>query len=314
MGRSIGNPPDELTWSPDGKHLTYLDGGELIDLDPGTGKPHVLVSRAKLATLMRGQSLGDRTATIASATRWPATSGRRTQRTSCSTPTAGCGSTICATAQESRSALPALAPATIPSSRPTAKRSPSFATTASPCISLREPGTPAIVVAPSPNAAILNGEVDWVYEEELETRSNYFWSPDSTRLAYLQMNESEVPQYPIEDWIPTHALVDAQRYPQPGDPNPDVRVGVVNAWAARRCGSSFPFSPARITFPASAGPTARTLWIETLTRDHKHRDIYLADPDTGQSHPSPPVERRQVHRRQLRRLGAATADRAHQLG
>ena len=29
----------------------------------------------------------------------------------------------------------------------------------------------------------------------------------------------------------------------------------------------------------------RTLWIETVTRDHKHRDIYLADPDTGQAHP-----------------------------
>jgi dipeptidyl-peptidase-4 len=27
------------------------------------------------------------------------------------------------------------------------------------------------------------------------------------------------------------------------------------------------------------------LWIETVTRDHKHRDIYLADPETGQSHP-----------------------------
>ena len=46
-----GAPPEGLTWSPDGKHLTYLDGGELIDLDPGTGRPHVLVSRAKLAAL-----------------------------------------------------------------------------------------------------------------------------------------------------------------------------------------------------------------------------------------------------------------------
>ena len=53
-GRSLGNPPGALTWSPDGKHLTYLDGGQLIDLDPGTGKPHVFVSRAKLATLMEG--------------------------------------------------------------------------------------------------------------------------------------------------------------------------------------------------------------------------------------------------------------------
>ena len=37
---------------------------------------------------------------------------------------------------------------------------------------------------------MLNGEVDWVYEEELDVRSNYFWSPDSKNLAYLQMNET----------------------------------------------------------------------------------------------------------------------------
>ena len=43
------------------------------------------------------------------------------------------------------------------------------------------------------------------------------------------MNEAEVPEYPVTDWIPTHATVDAQRYPQPGDPNPEVRVGVVSA-------------------------------------------------------------------------------------
>jgi len=80
-------------------------------------------------------------------------------------------------------------------------------------------------VAPAPNPTTLNGEVDWVYEEELDVRSNYFWSPDSKNLAYLQMNESAVPEYPIADWIPTHAKVDLQRYPQPSDPNPDV------AWA-----------------------------------------------------------------------------------
>ena len=41
-GPLIGTPPRGITWSPDGKHLTYLDGGELIDLAPGSGKPHVL--------------------------------------------------------------------------------------------------------------------------------------------------------------------------------------------------------------------------------------------------------------------------------
>src|SRR6202041_2694088 len=74
----------------------------------------------------------------------------------------------------------------------------------------------------SQSDAILDGEVDWVYEEELEVRSNYFWSPDSRRIAYLQMNETPVPEYPIEDWIPTHVTRDRQRYPQRGGLN---RVG-----------------------------------------------------------------------------------------
>ena len=71
---------------------------------------------------------------------------------------------------------------------------------------------------------LLNGEVDWVYEEELYTRSNYFWSPDGKQIAFLQMNEKEVPTYPITDWMPTHATVDQEKYPQPGDPNPIVRL------------------------------------------------------------------------------------------
>jgi len=37
-GPMIGNPPGELNWSPDGQHLSYMDGGELVDLDPATGK------------------------------------------------------------------------------------------------------------------------------------------------------------------------------------------------------------------------------------------------------------------------------------
>ena len=38
---------------------------------------------------------------------------------------------------------------------------------------------------------LLNGEVDWVYKEELYSRSNYFWSPDGHSIAFLQMNEKD---------------------------------------------------------------------------------------------------------------------------
>jgi dipeptidyl-peptidase-4 len=151
-------------------------------------------------------------------------------------------------------------------------------------IRLHDPGTPIVPLAPSPNEAILNGKVDWVYEEELDTRSNYFWSPDSSHLAYLQMNESEVPAYPIEDWLPVHARVEAQYYPQAGDPNPDVRIGVVPEQGGKTIWVKLPIEAGRDYIPRFGWADRHTLWIETVTRDHKHRDIYLADSETGQAH------------------------------
>ena len=122
-----------------------------------------------------------------------------------------------------------------------------------------------------------------MYEEELDTRSNYFWSPDSSHLAFLQMNETAVPSYPIEDWLPTHASVEAQRYPQPGDANPDVRVGVVPEQGGRTVWVKLPMQPGNDYIPRFGWADRRTLWIETITRDHKHRNIYLADPESGQA-------------------------------
>jgi dipeptidyl-peptidase-4 len=98
------------------------------------------------------------------------------------------------------------------------------------------------------------------------------------------MNENEVPEYPITDWIPTHAKVNSQRFPQPGDPNPDVRVGVVGANGGKTMWVRLPIHAGQDYIPRFGWVDRKTLWIETVTRDHKHRDIYFADTATGQSH------------------------------
>ena len=60
-------------------------------------------------------------------------------------------------------------------------------------------------------------------------RSNYFWSPDSKEIVFLHMDETKVPTYPITDWMPTHPNVENEKYPKVGDPNPVVKLGVVDA-------------------------------------------------------------------------------------
>ena len=95
------------------------------------------------------------------------------------------------------------------------------------------------------------------------------------RLAYLQMDETAVPEYPITDWIPTHATVDMQHYPQPGDANPTVRVGVVSASGGATVWVVLPIRAGQDYIPRFGWVDAKTLWVETLTRDHKHRIFTL---------------------------------------
>lgn len=77
---------------------------------------------------------------------------------------------------------------------------------------------------------VLNGKLDWVYEEELANRKSgrsYEWSPDGKAIAYLTLDQTRVPVYPIVDYLPTNGKLRSQRYPKAGDPNPIPSVHVV---------------------------------------------------------------------------------------
>src|SRR5687768_4785889 len=84
------------------------------------------------------------------------------------------------------------------------------------------------------SAKILNGRLDWVYQEELYGRGNfgaYWWSPDSKTIAFLRFDETPVPEFTVVDHIPLYQNVEVTPYPKAGAPNPSVKLGVVNAAA-----------------------------------------------------------------------------------
>ena len=74
-----------------------------------------------------------------------------------------------------------------------------------------------------------NGGLDWVYPEELELGTAYWWAPDSSAIAYLQFNVSGEPLYPHADLLGSRAVLEPQRYPQAGEKNAVIRVGVIPA-------------------------------------------------------------------------------------
>ncbi len=288
-GPLIGKPPDELTWSPDGKHLTYLDGRQLMDVDPATGRTHVLVSAAKLAPLQSAKGSerdrDHRERYNMASYLWAPDSKHllfdSNGRLWLYDLKNGIGFEM-GFAGTASGDDPKFSP---DSTNISFVRDHTLAV-----VRMRDPGTPtaALLPAPSPpndnSPTTLNGEVDWVYEEELDVRSNYFWSPDSKNVAYLQMIETQVPQYPLTDWIPSHSLVDWQRYPQPGDPNPEVRVGVISAKGGKTAWVKLPIQQGDDYIPRFGWVDAKTLWIETLSRDHKHRAVFFADAAGGDAH------------------------------
>lgn len=75
---------------------------------------------------------------------------------------------------------------------------------------------------------IINGTFDWVYEEELDLRDGWRWSPDSRSIAYWQLDTDGVPDYyMINNTDSLYPKIITIQYPVAGQTNSAGRVGVV---------------------------------------------------------------------------------------
>jgi dipeptidyl-peptidase-4 len=129
---------------------------------------------------------------------------------------------------------------------------------------------------------LFNGDIDWVYAEELAVRSNYFWSPDSKEIVFLHMDETAVPTYPIPDLLPTHPTVYNEKYPKVGDPNPIVKLGVLGADKGKVHWISLTGSD-DIYIPRFGWLRNGVIWAQVLNRAQDKLDLYLVDAKSGKS-------------------------------
>jgi len=135
---------------------------------------------------------------------------------------------------------------------------------------------------------LLNGKLDWLYQEEIYGRGRfrgYWWSPDSARIAFLQLDERPVPEYTIADDIPYRQNLEVTDYPKAGDPNPLARLAVVPA-----AGGKVAWIDARDYVPADTlivdvdwAPTTGTVVYQVQDREQTWLDLNTADPASGRS-------------------------------
>ena len=134
---------------------------------------------------------------------------------------------------------------------------------------------------------VYNGWASWVYYEEiLGRRSRYaafYWSPNSEKIAFLRFDDSKVPEFPLYRADGVHGELEIAHYPKPGDPNPDVKLGIVDlqknktVWVDAK-GDSKQY----IAWPFWT-PDSKQLFFQWLNRDQNNLIIYAANPETGQT-------------------------------
>lgn len=131
--------------------------------------------------------------------------------------------------------------------------------------------------------AVRMGDLDWLYPEELDCTTAYWWSPDSSKIAYYKMDERAVERYPIMEMSSGAGAIAYTRFPEAGKANPDVHVGVVpveggeTTWMDTGEDSDV-YLPRVVWLPDS-----RRVAIERLNRAQTRLDLLFCDASTGGS-------------------------------
>ena len=126
-----------------------------------------------------------------------------------------------------------------------------------------------------------NGRFGWVYEEEFGLAQAWEWSPDSKYIAYWQTDERDVHIFQMTNYKGHHPEYEKIPYPQVGDKNPSVKIGIVNVettekrWMDKPDGGYIP----RIYWTSQEGQLA----MVHLNRAQNHLKLFFSDAQTGNS-------------------------------
>lgn len=132
--------------------------------------------------------------------------------------------------------------------------------------------------------AVYSGYAAWVYYEEILGRGSryraFWWSPDGRFLAFYRFDESRVPLFPIYNSEGVHGSLENERYPEAGDPNPDVKIGIVRAGGDKVVWADFDEKADQYFGPVFWTPGGR-LVIQWMNRAQDTLRVYYVDPLTG---------------------------------
>ena len=129
---------------------------------------------------------------------------------------------------------------------------------------------------------IINGTFDWVYEEELDDRDGFRWSPDGKNIAYWQSDTKEIGTfYMINNVDSNYSKLIPLPYPKVGTANSAVKVGVISATGGKTKWFAIPGDP-RNNYLARMDyiPGSDEVMIQQLNRLQNTNTVWVGNTKT----------------------------------
>ena len=132
------------------------------------------------------------------------------------------------------------------------------------------------------NNIVINGNFDWVYEEEFSIADGFRWSPDSQKIAYWQLDTSGVKMFHMINNTDTlYPEIISFPYPKAGETNSAVRVGSVNISSKETQWVELGGDNRDRYIPRMNWATASQLLVQDVDRPQQNNKLMLFNVDNG---------------------------------
>ncbi len=118
----------------------------------------------------------------------------------------------------------------------------------------------------------------WVYGEELNQSDAMWWSPDSTKLAYYEIDERDMLDYHLTvDNTALYTKLQSVRYPKAGDPNPKVAIWIYDLATKQSQRIKIDGEPTQYLYGVRYTPEGNELLIHRTNRRQDVLDLLAVD-------------------------------------
>ncbi|MDA8563661.1 DPP IV N-terminal domain-containing protein [Mariniblastus sp.] len=122
----------------------------------------------------------------------------------------------------------------------------------------------------------------WVYGEELDQDEAMWWSDDSQKLVYYEINEAGMKDYVLTlDNVKRYTRPQATRYPKAGSPNPKVSLWVYDLETEQTQKLQILGPEDQYLFNIRFAPDSHNLLVNRATRRQDTLDVLAIDVDSG---------------------------------